>query len=98
MSRFPAISVHYMSVFQTAQRRERLVMLTDVQSYEALGHQFCRRGRETAVGYRLCSEGNGVRWMCIMLKLQEQINLSTSPSFARYMGYHHPHIGLSNSF
>lgn len=72
-------------------------MLTVVQSYEALGHQCSRRGRETAVGYGLCSEGNRVHWMSTMFKVQELINLSTSPSFASGMGYHHHHIGL-NSF
>ena len=61
------------------------------------GHQFSRRRRETAVGYRLCNEGNRMRWMSMMLKVQELINLSTSPSFASGMGYCHHHIGL-NSF
>lgn len=92
------ISVHYTSVFQTAQRCQRLVMLTAVQSYEALGHQFSRRGRETAMGYGLCSEGNRVHWMSTMFKVQEPINLSTSPSFASGMGYHHHHHTGLNSF
>lgn len=95
MRRFPAVPVHSTSVFQAAQRYWRQVTLTAVQNYEALGYNFSRRGREIAVGYRLCSEGNRVHWMHMMLKVQELMNLSTSPSLTSSMGYHHHHIRLN---
>lgn len=94
MRRFPAISVHYTSVFQTAQRYSRLVTLTAVQSYEALGHQFSRRERERL----LWGTGSAVRGIgCTRCVRCWKCKMSTSPSFASSMGYHHHHIGL-NSF
>lgn len=42
------------------------------------GIGFPGEGESRQPGSQLCSEGNGVRWMCTMLQVQELINLSIS--------------------
>lgn len=77
----PCDLIHYASGFQIAQRYYRLVIRTAVPRCEASGHQFSRRGRRITAGYRLCSEGNRVHWVCMVLEVQELISLSTSLFF-----------------